>query len=1851
MKDFERSIHSGEFIKKKSSSGCLIIRKKLPTTTNDSAAIGIKPFSDSSRTLFNNDTQLRKRPREEVTKSDSDEASDGDFTDPFRRKADKFNNGKDVYEYDGFRVRVDRSDFADRRDSGSGSGMRIYDKRRDFVRDDRGANTSRFDHETRVPGLGGRYGDVSDKPIRLQGKNGVLKVMVKKHKPISVPYQSYDRVEDVRRRESRPDVYVKKEVNVSREGRDYWDGGDKKKGLVGSSMYSDLRNPGVPVLNNGKQKSKIELANDDNDTPLYGNASRVHHLRNEKTVKLEKRITPPTKDVTPIKGKESKVKRGTGTEKQVLREKIRAMLLSAGWTIDYRPRRNRDYQDAVYINPAGTAYWSIIKAYEALQKDDKDFSQVEGDFTPLPVETLSKLTRQTKKKIEREMKMKRRDEGIFRNAKRDRAEVSVHQDSCDDDSDDGYYRKKVHQETVANRTAEGLKSRKLGRRTLLVRCGGNVSQDDGFVPYAGKRTLFSWLIESGTVQVGEKVQYMNSKKTRVMKEGWIANEGIRCCCCCKILTVLQFELHAGSKLRQPFLNIFVHSGKSLMQCQIDAWNKQGEIERKGFYAVDAVGDDPNDDTCGVCGDGGDLICCDGCPSTFHQSCLGIKMLPQGDWHCPNCSCKYCEMATEASAGIGSPLLKCHLCEKKYHESCSLHMNDKSIYHGDPNLSFCGQKCLELFSHLQKLLGVKHELDSGFFWSLIHRSDLSSDASPVELSERVECNSKLAVALSVIDECFLPFVERRSGINLIHNVVFNCGSNSSRLNYSGFFTAILERGDEMICAASIRIHGSQLAEMPFIGTRHMYRRQGMCRRLLSAIESALSSLHVEKLIIPAIAEHMHTWTDVFGFSPLDESHKKEMRSMSMVVFPRTDMLQKPLVQQVTPVNKMSTKMEGRIPKAQISESTSNVKEMIKSRSEDFRAPLDATISISSDKNDNLLPVCDSTARLEGVDTVMQNGEESTENIAHTVPIKAQNEHSDFMEAKSIVQDGKETSDKIATDHKFPKGKPASDYVLCHTKTSDDALLPKELASLDTQSVLNVKESNSKTLDLPLAKPCGIIEKESVSVSADTELNMDMRNGNIADAISVETHVKNDTTSPEPQLSGKESVTVSADSELNKDVQNGNVSDAIPVVTDVENDSVSPEPQLSGKESVSVDSESNIDVQNGKITDAIPVETQVQKDTISPEPQSSVKESVSMSADSEFNMGVQNGKTADSIPVETFVQKDTISFETELSGKESVLVSVNSEFNIDVQHGKIADAIPAETHVQNDTMSPEPQLSGKESVSISADSEFNIDVQNGNTADAIPVETHVQKDSISFEPQFSGKEPISVSADSELNFDVQNGKIADAISIETHIQNNTVSPEPQMSGGESVSVSADSELNIDVQNGKIADAISVETHVRNDTVSPEPQKSGKESVSVYVDSEFNFNVQNGETADDFPVETHVQKDSISFEPQYSGKESVSVSADSELNTDVQNAKIADAIPVETHVQNYTISSEPRLSGKELVSVYADSELNIDVQNGQIADAIPVETHVNDTVSPEPQMSGKESVSISVNSEFNIYAQNGKTADAYPVETHVQNDSISSAFQFSGKESVSVSDKFADAVPVETRVQNDIISPEPPSSGLEASLLDPRLAAEVQVGEVAALPLDKPCEITEELVPVSASSVFDINVQNGKIAGAIPHDNLAQMDTILPESQLSGLEALPLNPQSAAEVQIDKIPDLPSDDPCEITGKEPVSASADSDFNVQNGKTADIIPFETDGQNDTISPKPQMSGLEDLPVDPHIEVQNESTRKELVSVSADSDSNMNVQNSEIADAIPPDTHDQKEGHYFARTTTGWTRISPFT
>ncbi|XP_074199312.1 autoimmune regulator isoform X1 [Camelus bactrianus] len=46
----------------------------------------------------------------------------------------------------------------------------------------------------------------------------------------------------------------------------------------------------------------------------------------------------------------------------------------------------------------------------------------------------------------------------------------------------------------------------------------------------------------------------------------------------------------------------------------------------------------NEDECAACRDGGELICCDGCPRAFHLACLSppLREVPSGTWRCSSC---------------------------------------------------------------------------------------------------------------------------------------------------------------------------------------------------------------------------------------------------------------------------------------------------------------------------------------------------------------------------------------------------------------------------------------------------------------------------------------------------------------------------------------------------------------------------------------------------------------------------------------------------------------------------------------------------------------------------------------------------------------------------------------------------------------------------------------------------------------------------------------------------------------------------------------------------------------------------------------------------------------------------------------------------------------------------------------------------------------------------------------------------------------------------------------------------------------------------------------------------------------
>jgi hypothetical protein len=176
--------------------------------------------------------------------------------------------------------------------------------------------------------------------------------------------------------------------------------------------------------------------------------------------------------------------------------------------------------------------------------------------------------------------------------------------------------------------SRGNERKKRGGCALLAR-GSNKESDssaDGFVPYEWKRTIFSWLFDLDVISVNTKLKCMDESHLEVLLEGIVTRDGINCSCCGKVLSVLEFVAHAGGEVKKPYRNIVVDGlDIDLLHCLTNAWNKQSDSERQDFFPISIEGDDPNDDTCGICGDGGNLICCDGCPSTFHMSCLGLEV--------------------------------------------------------------------------------------------------------------------------------------------------------------------------------------------------------------------------------------------------------------------------------------------------------------------------------------------------------------------------------------------------------------------------------------------------------------------------------------------------------------------------------------------------------------------------------------------------------------------------------------------------------------------------------------------------------------------------------------------------------------------------------------------------------------------------------------------------------------------------------------------------------------------------------------------------------------------------------------------------------------------------------------------------------------------------------------------------------------------------------------------------------------------------------------------------------------------------------------------------------------------------
>ncbi|XP_044027889.1 chromodomain-helicase-DNA-binding protein 4a isoform X4 [Siniperca chuatsi] len=74
--------------------------------------------------------------------------------------------------------------------------------------------------------------------------------------------------------------------------------------------------------------------------------------------------------------------------------------------------------------------------------------------------------------------------------------------------------------------------------------------------------------------------------------------------------------------------------------QWEAREEGSEGEEDNGEVGEMEEDDHHMEFCRVCKDGGELLCCDSCPSSYHIHCLNppLPEIPNGEWICPRCTC-------------------------------------------------------------------------------------------------------------------------------------------------------------------------------------------------------------------------------------------------------------------------------------------------------------------------------------------------------------------------------------------------------------------------------------------------------------------------------------------------------------------------------------------------------------------------------------------------------------------------------------------------------------------------------------------------------------------------------------------------------------------------------------------------------------------------------------------------------------------------------------------------------------------------------------------------------------------------------------------------------------------------------------------------------------------------------------------------------------------------------------------------------------------------------------------------------------------------------------------------------------
>ncbi|KAK7324900.1 hypothetical protein VNO77_28830 [Canavalia gladiata] len=449
--------------------------------------------------------------------------------------------------------------------------------------------------------------------------------------------------------------------------------------------------------------------------------------------------------------------------------------------------------------------------------------------------------------------------------------------------------------------------------------------------------LHKLVFEEDVLPDGTEVAYYAHGKKLLL--GYKKGYGIYCTCCKSEVSASQFEAHAGwASRRKPYLHIYTSNGVSLHELSIS-------LSKDRRFSTNE-----NDDLCSICEDGGDLLCCDGCPRAFHIDCVPLPSIPSGTWYCKYCQnvfqkdrhgehnvnalaagriagtdvleqinhrcirvvktvevghggCALCSRHDFSKSFGPRTVIICDQCEKEYHVGCLKDHNMQNLEELPEGNWFCSTNCSQIHSAMMNLVvcGEKNIPDS--LLSLIKRKheeknldigdglDIKWRVLNWKLDASVETRKLLSKAVAIFHERFDPIVDSSSGRDFIPTMLF--GRNIRGQDFGGMYCAVLTVNQIVVSAGVFRVFGPEIAELPLVATIADYQGQGYFQCLFSCIETLLGSLSVKNLVLPAADEAESIWTSKFGFTKLSQDELNNYKKFyHMMIFQGTSVLQKP-----------------------------------------------------------------------------------------------------------------------------------------------------------------------------------------------------------------------------------------------------------------------------------------------------------------------------------------------------------------------------------------------------------------------------------------------------------------------------------------------------------------------------------------------------------------------------------------------------------------------------------------------------------------------------------------------------------------------------------------------------------------------------------------------------------------------------------------------------------------------------------------------------------------------------------------------------------------------------------------------